>query len=390
MENTSHCSTGKVTEPDLVHIWNQFGFNRPSVLANFQHGGVLMLRALLYWLQNDPGALSMLKTRALPSKLPSYDAGLVASSICESLVKLLNLSLTSKRPEIDIVAMSSEPFWKLFDEDMYFDKTFSFMFQVYDQLWTQLDPKATSFTRVMTETENVVSELLKKAPILVNDLRVEWEVILARRAGEVNGGEENEKQGELVEDVGLPIATPSDPLLLSSPFRTSKKRSSFEFDSDDYKLKLLDSSSILTLEHIAQIDHALPLTSQLCQWFRIYSLEANGSSLETLLFLAKKQSPTLLIVKDAEKNVFGGFASDEWHHAFHYYGTGESFLFSFANSSAAGGFVKYKWSRKNSYFMLCSDTSLIMGGGGNFGLFLVRTIVCRYLCGYCMLKTNIV
>jgi hypothetical protein len=79
------------TEQDLVSIWETFGFNRPTVLGNFEKGGVLLLRALLYWLKNDPDALSLLKMRALPSELPSYDAGLVASSICESLVKLLKL-----------------------------------------------------------------------------------------------------------------------------------------------------------------------------------------------------------------------------------------------------------------------------------------------------------
>ncbi|KAF4322780.1 hypothetical protein BBO99_00001395 [Phytophthora kernoviae] len=215
-------------------LWEQFGFNKQTVLGNFEKGGELMLRAIAYWLKNDPGALPLLKMRALPSELPSYDAGLVASSICESLVKLLSLLLTPKHPEIDIVAMSLEPFWELFDEEVYFNKLFMFMFQVFDQL----------------------------------------------------------------------------------------------------------------------------------------CMEINGSSLETLLILAKKQTPTLLVVKDSEGNVFGGFASDEWHHAFHYYGTGESFLFTFASPNAAGGFVKYQWSRKNSYFMLCSEDSLIMGGGGNFGLFL--------------------
>ncbi|OWZ24459.1 hypothetical protein PHMEG_000466 [Phytophthora megakarya] len=364
--------TTSENEQDLVHIWEHFGLNRATVLGNFEKGGVLMLRAILYWLKNDPGALSLLKMRALPSELPSYDAGLVASSICESLVKLLKLFLTPKNPEIDIVAMSLEPFWELFDEDMYFNKLFMFMFQVFDQLWSELDPKAASFTRVISETEGIMNELLKKAPVTVNDLRVEWAETKARRLQvgeedeELEGIEEQGEQGEFVEDEAFRSA--ADPTL--PPLRHSKKKPAFDVKPDDYKSKLMDTSSILTLEHIAFIDHALPITTQLCRWYRIYSVEANGSSLETLLILAKKQSPTLLVVKDAKGNVFGGFASDEWHHAFHYYGTGESFLFSFADPSAAGGFVKYQWSRKNSYFMLCSEESLIMGGGGNFGLFL--------------------
>ncbi|KAE8892781.1 hypothetical protein PF005_g3817 [Phytophthora fragariae] len=367
--DASSPTTSETTEQDLVSMWEQFGFNRPTILGNFEKGGVLMLRAILYWLNNDSNALALLKMRALPSELPSYDAGLVASSICEALVKLLKLFLTPKHPEIDIVAMSLEPFWELFDEDMYFNKLFMFMFQVFDQLWSELDPKAASFTRVITETEGIMNELLKKAPVTVSDLQAEWAEIRARRLEETED-DDGLEQEELIEDEVLQAAALSDPSLLSPPLRYSKKKPSFDVRPDDYKSKLMDTSSILTLEHIAYIDHALPITSQLCRWFRIYSIEANGSSLETLLILAQKQSPTLLVVKDADGNVFGGFASDEWHRAFHYYGTGESFLFSFANSSTAGGFVKYQWSRKNSYFMLCSDESLIMGGGGNFGLFL--------------------
>ncbi|KAG6597984.1 Oxidation resistance protein 1 [Phytophthora cinnamomi] len=362
-------TTSETTELEPVSIWEQFGFNRPTILGNFEKGGVLMLRAILYWLKNDPNTLALLKMRALPSELPSYDAGLVASSICEALVKLLKLFLTPKHPEIDIVALSLEPFWELFDEDMYFNKLFMFMFQVFDQLWSELDPKAASFTRVITETEGIMNELLKKAPVTVNDLRAEWAEIRARRLEEAEDEDEQEQE-ELVEDEALQAAALSDPSLLTPPLRYSKKKPSFDVKPDDYKSKLMDTSSILTLEHVAYIDHALPITSQLCRWFRIYSIEANGSSLETLLILAQRQSPTLLVVKDAEGNVFGGFASDEWHRAFHYYGTGESFLFSFSNASTAGGFMKYQWSRKNSYFMLCSDESLIMGGGGNFGLFL--------------------
>ncbi|CAI5745091.1 unnamed protein product [Peronospora destructor] len=306
---TSRTSTsnGEATEHDLVNIWEQFGFNRPTILGNFDKGGVLMLRAILYWLENDPDALFLLKMRALPSELPSYDAGLVASSICESLVKLLKLSYTPECPEVDIVAMSQEPFWKLFDEDMYFNKLFVLMFLEFDQLWSELDPKAASFTRVITETERIMIELLKKAPATVSDLRLEWKTIRTRRLKEATEEKEESKES---------------------------------------------------------------------------CLESNGSALETLLLLAKKQSPTLLVIKDVKENVFGGFASDEWHHAFHYYGTGESFLFSFASSSAAGGFVKYPWSRKNSYFMLCSDESLIMGGGGNFGLFLDNDL-CAGTSGAC-------
>ncbi|RLN92313.1 hypothetical protein BBJ28_00008785 [Nothophytophthora sp. Chile5] len=354
------------TEQQIVAIWEQFGFNSPTILGNFQRGGVLLLRAMVYWLNNDPEALPRLKFRALPSALPSYDAGLVASAICKALVKLLKLTYVADQPspsreqlELDMVALSLEPFWELFEEELYFSKLFVLMFQVFDQLWSELDPEAASFTRVICEAQVLMNDLLNKAPVCVDDLRSEWEEVKKHRDEE----EQDEVQAvELTEGDEFRTAEPPRP----------RKKASFHYNPEDYLSKLIDTSSILSLDQVAYLDSALPITCQLCRWYRLYGLEANGSSLETLLILAKSRSPTLLVVKDAEGNVFGGFASDEWHRALHYYGTGETFLFSFASPNAAGGFVKYAWSRKNSYFLLCSEESLIMGGGGNFGLFLVR------------------
>ena len=37
---------------------------------------------------------------------------------------------------------------------------------------------------------------------------------------------------------------------------------------------------------------------------------------------------TLLVVRDVDGHVFGGFASTPWHVSPHYFGTGECFLFS--------------------------------------------------------------
>ncbi|RLN02254.1 hypothetical protein BBJ28_00000239 [Nothophytophthora sp. Chile5] len=355
----SLASASEPTEQQIVTIWEQFGFNSPTVLGNFQRGGVLLLRAMVYWLNNDPEALPCLKFRALPSALPSYDAGLVASAICKALVKLLKLTPSSEQPELDMVALSLEPFWELFEEELYFNKLFVLMFQVFDQLWSELDPEAASFTRVICEAQVLMNDMLDKAPACVDDLRSEWEEMRKRRVEE----ERDEVQAvELTEGDEFRIAEPPRP----------RKKASFHYNPTDYLSKLIDASSILSLDQVAYLDNALPITCQLCRWYRLYGLEANGSSLETLLILAKSRSPTLLVVKDAEGNVFGGFASDEWHRALHYYGTGETFLFSFASPNAAGGFVKYAWSRKNSYFLLCSEESLIMGGGGSFGLFLVR------------------
>lgn len=75
----------------VVEAWETHGFNRPTVLGNFDKGGVLLLRSVAHMLKNDTDVLQMLYTRALPSDTPTYDAGLVSAAICKSLINLLKL-----------------------------------------------------------------------------------------------------------------------------------------------------------------------------------------------------------------------------------------------------------------------------------------------------------
>ncbi|KAF1334992.1 hypothetical protein FI667_g1602, partial [Globisporangium splendens] len=350
----------------VVEIWEKHGFNRPTLLGNFDKGGVLLLRSVAYMLKNDSDVLQVLYTRALPSAAPTYDAGLVSSAICESLINLLKLVPSPEHPSINIVALSTEPFWELFDEEAYFYKLFNLMFRIFDQLWSALDPEEASFTRVFCDTEAKLNDLLSNSPGSVEDVRNEWEELWKLLTDPPGLGEDDDEEGGSTEDE----ASQTSPLIASSP-RISKKPS-FTFRPEDYKTKLMNLSSILTLDQVAYLDNAMPITCQLYQWCLLYSTEVNGSSLHTLLALTRGQSPTLLVIKDDQGNVFGGFGSDEWHRATQYYGNGETFLFSFAGHKGSNnaGFTKYPWSRRNSYFMLCSEESLVMGGGGSFGLYL--------------------
>lgn len=77
----------------LVEIWEKHGFNRPTVLGNFDKGGVLLLRAVAYMIKHHKSeVLPRLYERALPCATASFDTGLVASAICRSLVHLLKLT----------------------------------------------------------------------------------------------------------------------------------------------------------------------------------------------------------------------------------------------------------------------------------------------------------
>lgn len=98
-QQMQHISINRLTESlngtfdrAVVEAWETHGFNRPTILGNFEKGGVLLLRSVAHMLKNDSDVLQMLYTRALPSNTPTYDAGLVSAAICKSLINLLKLA----------------------------------------------------------------------------------------------------------------------------------------------------------------------------------------------------------------------------------------------------------------------------------------------------------
>lgn len=89
----------------VVEVWEKHGFNRPTILGNFEKGGILLLRSVAYMIKNDTDVLQLLFQRALPSDLPSYDAGLVSAAICESLINLLKLVCVLRYDQVLLVGV---------------------------------------------------------------------------------------------------------------------------------------------------------------------------------------------------------------------------------------------------------------------------------------------
>jgi hypothetical protein len=72
----------------------------------------------------------------------------------------------------------------------------------------------------------------------------------------------------------------------------------------------------------------LPVQLQMHDWMLRYSTEQHGCSLRTAMAKVADRGGSLLVVRDVDGHVFGGFASTPWHVSPHYFGTGECFLFS--------------------------------------------------------------
>ncbi|KAM6355597.1 nuclear receptor coactivator 7 isoform 1-T4 [Podargus strigoides] len=141
----------------------------------------------------------------------------------------------------------------------------------------------------------------------------------------------------------------------------------YEEEDDDTLPVLKHHSALLENMHIEQLARRLPARVQGYPWRLAYSTLEHGTSLKTLYRKsASLDSPVLLVVKDMDNQIFGAYATHPFKFSDHYYGTGETFLYTFSPN-----FKVFKWSGENTYFINGDTSSLELGGGGGrFGLWL--------------------
>ncbi|XP_032130756.1 nuclear receptor coactivator 7 isoform X4 [Sapajus apella] len=147
-----------------------------------------------------------------------------------------------------------------------------------------------------------------------------------------------------------------------------KSTCSYYEDEDEEVLPVLrPPSALLENMHIEQLARRLPARVQGYPWRLAYSTLEHGTSLKTLYRKsASLDSPVLLVIKDMDNQIFGAYATHPFKFSDHYYGTGETFLYTFSPH-----FKVFKWSGENSYFINGDISSLELGGGGGrFGLWL--------------------
>ncbi|KAM9004517.1 nuclear receptor coactivator 7 isoform 2-T2 [Sarcophilus harrisii] len=141
----------------------------------------------------------------------------------------------------------------------------------------------------------------------------------------------------------------------------------YEEDDEESLPVLKHHSALLENMHIEQLARRLPARVQGYPWRLAYSTIEHGTSLKTLYRKsASLDSPVLLVIKDMDNQIFGAYATHPFKFSDHYYGTGETFLYTFSPN-----FKVFKWSGENSYFINGDISSLELGGGGGrFGLWL--------------------
>ncbi|NXP50345.1 OXR1 protein, partial [Heliornis fulica] len=149
----------------------------------------------------------------------------------------------------------------------------------------------------------------------------------------------------------------------------SKQATNIKTDLEPEVLRpnLSDPSELLQPEQIEKLTKSLPPRTIGYPWTLVYSTAKHGMSLKTLYrTMLGLDTPVLLVIKDSDGQVFGALASEPFKVSDGFYGTGETFMFTFSPE-----FEVFKWTGDNMFFIKGDMDSLAFGGGGGeFALWL--------------------
>ncbi|KAL2613540.1 hypothetical protein R1flu_025232 [Riccia fluitans] len=124
-------------------------------------------------------------------------------------------------------------------------------------------------------------------------------------------------------------------------------------------------SQVLEDRHIKALAAVLPVRFRSYKWTLLYHTERDGISLNTLYRKVHLNGPTIMVIRDRSKHVFGCYASEEWKVAARIYGTGECFVFQISPDMKA-----FKWTHANNMFMQSNLDYLAVGGGDHYSIML--------------------
>uniref|UniRef100_A0A671Q501 Oxidation resistance protein 1 n=1 Tax=Sinocyclocheilus anshuiensis TaxID=1608454 RepID=A0A671Q501_9TELE len=138
-------------------------------------------------------------------------------------------------------------------------------------------------------------------------------------------------------------------------------------EPESFRPSLNEPSVLLQPDQIEKLARHLPPRTIGYPWSLAFSTSKHGMSIKSLFRAMQGQdSPVLMVIKDSDGQLFGALASEPFKVSDGFYGTGETFVFTFCPE-----FEVFKWSGDNMFFIKGDMDSLAFGGGGGeFGLWL--------------------
>lgn len=276
--------------------------------------------------------------------------------VLKVVLKLLRLTSSSQYPSISLESYHDASFWRLMTCEHVVEEVFCCALSLLDFLKFHEVLKVEESEVYILELKRQLSWALAQGPQSITAL---WELGVVirmekkRRYQEIemaHAEEEAQKEAEFSRDDAPLVHEDSGDLKVEEGVV-------YKF-SNGHRTRLLTKSDIIKGAMASALEEILPEHHQGYDWLQIYSLKKDGASLQTVFNRCKGHNHTLVLVQDSMGVAFGGFATDQWKNkGENYFGSGESFLFTFKDSKL----TKYEWTRANSYFMYSNYGGIAMG-----------------------------
>ena len=318
--------------------WLYRGSTTENITLEFRAGGETSLRNVAYFCgKHRRKARQIVASDRYPFMQIGSQIGKISADVLE--VSLSGLKLSKE--------MASNPWWDMLDDEDALDRVYCMTFLLFDIHFVNLE----SISKVLQETKSQMLDLLKLGPRNVNALWHSWIQLRAEMSHQF-------KQRPYNRFEQRPYNRPTLPPPIPKPARVDPIAS-------QVIPKLLGESRIMNEQHIINLEVSLPAQYHGYDWKLVFSNLDNGYDLTKLYQQAGEHDSLILLIKDSNGFIFGGFTATPWKVSPGYVGTGENFLFSLEPE-----FKVYGWTEVNMYFMLVNEDSFALGGGGEFGIYL--------------------
>ena len=130
-----------------------------------------------------------------------------------------------------------------------------------------------------------------------------------------------------------------------------------------YLPRLDSDSEILNNEQLKELHSYLPYFHQYVSFHKAFSISIDGSALKSLYKKCSGIKNSILVIKDDEGNVFGGYASYEFYPSATFSGSLDNFLFTFYKEDKI---YIYRATELNDHYMYCDNEKICFGNTDDY------------------------
>jgi len=95
------------------------------------------------------------------------------------------------------------------------------------------------------------------------------------------------------------------------------------------ELQITEKSDIFTPHTMRYIRCIIPSVHQYKKWDLVFSIFKDGVSFNSLYYKCRQYAEFVILIEDMNNNIFGFYTADQLKECKEFYGTGETFIFSF-------------------------------------------------------------